>query len=113
MQQMIKCMLCLPLPFYANDSELVTNIESYQFSVFPFWSDRGNGWPSERALSRHGLRGERLAAGWAGLAITKSNTAREASACSGTPDDLLIAVRQGFLTQDLVGSFAGRLNTLG
>ena len=80
---------------------------------FPFWSDRGNGWPSERALSRHGLRGERLAAGWAGLAITKSNTAREALACFGTPDDLLIAVRQGFLTQDLVGSFAGRLNMLG
>jgi hypothetical protein len=82
-------------------------------SSFPFWSDRGNGWPSERALSRHGLRGERLAAGWAGLAITKSNTAREALACFGTPDDLLIAVRQGFLTQDLVGSFAGRLNMLG
>ena len=80
---------------------------------FPFWSDRGNGWPSERALSRHSLRGERLAAGWAGLAITKSNTAREALACFGTPDDLLIAVRQGFLTQDLVGSFAGRLNMLG
>ena len=76
-------------------------------------SDRGNGWPSERALSRHGLRGERLAAGWAGLAITKSNTAREALACFGTPDDLLIAVCQGFLTQGLVGSFAGRLNTLG
>ena len=83
------------------------------FLSFPFWSDRGNGWPSERALSRHGLRGERLAAGWAGLAITKSNTAREALACFGTPDDLLIAVRQGFLTQDLVGSFAGRLNMLG
>ena len=80
---------------------------------FPFWSDRGNGWSSERALSRHSLRGERLAAGWAGLAITKSNTAREALACFGTPDDLLIAVRQGFLTQDLVGSFAGRLNMLG
>ena len=56
---------------------------------FPFWSDRINGWPSERALSKHGLRGEHLAAGWAGLAITKSNTAREALACSGTPDDLL------------------------
>ena len=80
---------------------------------FPFWSDRGNGWSSERALSRHSLRGERLAASWAGLAITKSNTAREALACFGTPDDLLIAVRQGFLTQDLVGSFAGRLNMLG
>ena len=82
-------------------------------SSFPFWSDRGNGWSSERALSRHSLRGERLAAGWAGLAITKSNTAREALACFGTLDDLLIAERQGFLTQDLVGSFAGRLNMLG
>ena len=37
---------------------------------FPFWSDRSNGWPpSERALSRHGLRGERLAAGWAYLPL--------------------------------------------
>ena len=89
------------------------DITLYIYSSFPFWSDRSNGWPSERALSRHGLRGKRLAAGWAGLAITKSNTAREALACFGTPDDLLIAVRQGFLTQDLVGSFAGRLNTLG
>ena len=78
----------------------------------PFWSDRGNGWPSEPALSRHGLRGERLAAGCAGLAITKSNTAREALAFFGTPDDLLIAVRQGFLAQDLAGSFTGRLNML-
>ena len=78
-----------------------------------FWSDGINGWLSERALSRHGLRGERLEAGWAGLAITESNTDREALACFGAPDDLLIAVRQGFLTQDLVGSFTGRLNTLG
>ena len=102
-----------------------SNIQRYTYSSyiyiicilhtksFPFWSDRGNGWSSERALSRHSLRGERLAAGWAGLAITKSNTAREALACFGTPDDRLIAVRQGFLTQDLVGSFAGRLNMLG
>ena len=85
---------------------------SFSFS-FPFWSDRINGWPSERALSRHGLRGERLAAGWAGLVITKSNTAREVLACFGMPGGFLIAVRQGYLTQDLVGSFAGRLNTLG
>ena len=83
------------------------------YTSSPFLSDRINGWPSERALSRHGLRGERPAAGWAGLAITKSNTAREALTCFGTPDDLLIAVRQVFFTQDLVGNFTGWLNTLG
>ena len=45
------------------------------------------------------------------LEVRKSGTAREALACFGTLDDLVIAVCPGILTQGLVGSFAGPLNT--